>query len=29
MFEKAGFAVAGSTDAVASKLPRLVMRRMI
>ena len=28
MFEKAGFAVVGSTDAVASKLPRLVMRRM-
>ena len=27
MFEKAGFAVVGSTDAVASKLPRLVMRR--
>jgi GNAT superfamily N-acetyltransferase len=27
MFEKAGFEVAGSTDAVASKLPRLVMRR--
>ena len=29
MFEKAGFAVVGTTDAVASKLPRLVMRRMI
>lgn len=29
MFEKAGFDVAGSTDAVASTLPRLVMRRMI
>jgi GNAT superfamily N-acetyltransferase len=29
MFEKAGFEVAGSTDAVASKLPRLVMRRML
>jgi hypothetical protein len=29
MFEKAGFAVAGTTDAVASKLPRLVMRRTI
>jgi GNAT superfamily N-acetyltransferase len=29
MFEKAGFAVAGSTDATASKLPRLVMRRMV
>jgi GNAT superfamily N-acetyltransferase len=27
MFEKAGFAVVGTTDAVASKLPRLVMRR--
>lgn len=27
MFEKAGFEVAGSTDATASKLPRLVMRR--
>ena len=29
MFEQAGFEVAGSTDAVASGLPRLVMRRMI
>jgi GNAT superfamily N-acetyltransferase len=29
MFDKAGFEVAGSTDAVASKLPRLVMRRML
>ncbi|HZG91522.1 MAG TPA: GNAT family N-acetyltransferase [Pseudonocardia sp.] len=29
MFEKAGFAVAGSTEALASKLPRLVMRRTI
>lgn len=29
MFEKAGFTVAGTTDAVASKLPRLVMRRTI
>ena len=29
MFEKAGFEVAGSTDAVASKLPRLVMRRLV
>lgn len=29
MFEKAGFVVAGGTDAMASKLPRLVMRRMI
>jgi hypothetical protein len=27
MFEKAGFEVAGTTGAVASKLPRLVMRR--
>ena len=27
MFEKAGFTVAGTTDATASKLPRLVMRR--
>jgi GNAT superfamily N-acetyltransferase len=27
MFEKAGFRVVGTTDAVASKLPRLVMRR--
>lgn len=29
MFEKAGFTVAGSTDALASKLPRIVMRRTI
>jgi GNAT superfamily N-acetyltransferase len=29
MFERAGFEVVGSTDATASKLPRLVMRRMI
>ena len=29
MFEKAGFEVAGTTDALASKLPRLVMRRTI
>jgi GNAT superfamily N-acetyltransferase len=29
MFANAGFEVAGSTDATASKLPRLVMRRMI
>jgi GNAT superfamily N-acetyltransferase len=29
MFENAGFEVAGSTDAMASKLPRLVMRRTI
>lgn len=27
MFEKAGFEVVGTTDAVAGKLPRLVMRR--
>ncbi len=27
MFEKAGFEVVGTTDAVASKMPRLVMRR--
>jgi GNAT superfamily N-acetyltransferase len=29
MFANAGFEVAGSTDAVASKLPRLVMRRTL
>ena len=29
MFAKAGFAVVGTTDAVASKLPRLVMRRTL
>lgn len=29
MFENSGFEVVGSTDALASKLPRLVMRRMI
>lgn len=29
MFAAAGFELVGSTDAVASKLPRLVMRRMI
>ena len=29
MFERAGFRVIGTTDAVASKLPRLVMRRDI
>ena len=29
MFANAGFEVAGSTDATASKLPRLVMRRML
>ena len=27
MFERAGFTVRGTTDAVASKMPRLVMRR--
>ncbi|MFK5690809.1 GNAT family N-acetyltransferase [Ornithinimicrobium sp. LYQ92] len=29
MFEKVGFEVVGTTDAVASKLPRLVMRRTL
>ena len=29
MFERAGFEVVGSTDAVASKMPRLVMRRTL
>ncbi len=29
MFERAGFEVIGTTDAVASKLPRLVMRRTL
>jgi GNAT superfamily N-acetyltransferase len=29
MFEKAGFEVVGKTDAVASSLPRLVMRRTL
>ncbi|QBX56513.1 GNAT family N-acetyltransferase [Nocardioides seonyuensis] len=29
MFERQGFEVVGQTDAVASKMPRLVMRRMI
>ncbi|MDO5696773.1 MAG: GNAT family N-acetyltransferase [Dermatophilus congolensis] len=29
MFEKAGFEVIGTTDAVASKMPRLVMRRTL
>jgi GNAT superfamily N-acetyltransferase len=29
MFEKAGFVVVGSTDAVAAGLPRLVMRRTV
>ena len=29
MFEKAGFEVRGTTDAVASKMPRLIMRRSL
>lgn len=29
MFEKAGFEVVGTTDAVASKMPRLIMRRTL
>ena len=29
MFERAGFQVVGTTDAVASKMPRLVMRRTL
>ena len=29
MFENAGFKVVGTTDAVASKLPRLIMRRTL
>ena len=29
MFEKVGFDVVGSTDAVAGRLPRLVMRRTL
>lgn len=29
MFERAGFEVVGTTDAVASRMPRLVMRRML
>ena len=29
MFERAGFEVIGTTDAIASKMPRLVMRRML
>ncbi|UUZ58358.1 hypothetical protein [Nocardioides sp. B-3] len=29
MFERCGFEVVGSTDAVASKLPRLIMRRAL
>lgn len=29
MFERCGFEVVGQTDAMASKMPRLVMRRML
>jgi hypothetical protein len=29
MFERCGFEVVGQTDAVANKLPRLVMRRAL
>ena len=29
MFERVGFAVVGTTDAVASRMPRLVMRRTL
>ena len=29
MFERAGFEVVGTTDAVASRMPRLVMRRTL
>ena len=29
MFEKVGFTVLGTTDAVASRLPRLVMLRLL
>ena len=29
MFERAGFSVVGTTDAVASRMPRLVMRRTL
>lgn len=29
MFDRAGFEVVGTTDAVASQMPRLVMRRML
>jgi GNAT superfamily N-acetyltransferase len=29
MFERAGFEVVGTTDAVASRMPRLVMRRVL
>ena len=29
MFDKAGFELVGTTDAVASKLPRLIMRRTL
>ncbi|MDF1705082.1 MAG: hypothetical protein P1U38_09940 [Aeromicrobium sp.] len=29
MYERVGFEVVGQTDAVASKMPRLVMRRTL
>ena len=29
MFERAGFEQVGTTDAVASRMPRIVMRRML
>jgi hypothetical protein len=29
MFEKAGFSVVGTTGAVASRMPRIVMRRTL
>jgi hypothetical protein len=29
MFEKAGFSVVGTTDAVASRMPRIIMRRTL
>lgn len=29
MFDRAGFEVVGTTHAVASQMPRLVMRRML
>ncbi|QCX26742.1 GNAT family N-acetyltransferase [Nocardioides jishulii] len=29
MFERAGFEVVGTTDAVASRMPRLIMRRLL
>ena len=29
MFEAVGFEVVGQTDAVASKMPRLIMRRYL